>query len=158
MARRDIQAIFNQAGVDYSRANRLFIARRDTLKQLGDPLRGSAYDSDGSRSGISDPTPAQAFALAPWHGLDQQINETVEALAGAALRLVELLNRVPSDIDTARIAETQRCTGGMGMEGHDEWGNTSCRQVYDRNYGHNAGLCASCVRSRNRWEQRAAMA
>lgn len=147
MARRDnLQARLNQVLTDLNRANLLLVGRWDTLGLLADPLRGSTYDADGSRSGISDPTPAQAFALAHWLDLQGQIAETIHALGVHAVMLRQLLDRVPSDVDTARLAELHRCTGGRPST--EDWTRPECRRMAVTN----EGLCDACRQRRDYWK------
>jgi hypothetical protein len=129
--------------------------RLANLRLAGDPLQGTDYDRAGRKGGISDPTPTQAANLERYHIHEQQILDASKKVADAAADLLRLVQEAPSEIDTARIAEQQRCTGGMGMEGGDPdgWGKPECREVYDKAHGHNAGLCSACIRRRNRWEQ-----
>src|SRR5262245_55934868 len=134
---RDIQGAVN----DLMRCIAVHARAVDTLRLLGDPLRGSDYDGT-SRSGISDPTPAQAFALTWVHAKQQRIDDKVRAVAFAANDLLVELVSVPSDVDTSSIAAKHRCTGGMGMEGCEVWGDPTCTAIADRDHGHNAGLCS----------------
>lgn len=128
----------NQAAQDFERVVQIWPDRIDTLKLLCDPRRGS--DLEAIRSGISDPTPVQAFALQHYHELDDEIQATAIEVCGGVKRLWQLLNRVQGSFDSDKAWREQRCTGGMGMPGAEEWGDQQddkpCEAV-----NHALGLC-----------------
>lgn len=139
---------------DIDRVLRIWEARIDTLTLLADPLRGSSYDESGGGTGISDPTPAQAMQLARWHRMQADIATDVVEVAAATARLWEVINRVPSDVDTNRIAEQHRCNG-MGQPGFDEWrwvgaGGEECWRIKDTR----DGLCERCRQRRDHWRRK----
>ncbi len=140
--------------VDYLTAVRaIYPSRMNTLDLLADPRRGSDYDGN-TRAGISDPTPTQAAQLEQHHLRQRNIRDNLVLAVHHARMVWSLVNGIASDIDTSAIAQLHRCTGGMGMDGAEEWGDPTCTALADRDYGHNAGLCSKEIRARNRWEAR----
>ena len=159
MAGNQPQRQLDQALYNVGFIHRIAPGRITNLRLAGDPLQGTDYDRAGGQGGISDPTPIQAANLARYHRLEADILDGIRQLYELSDHLLRLVQSAPSEVDTARIAEQQRCTGGMGMEGGDDpppvgWGKTECRGVYEKSTGHNQGLCSACIRRRNRWEDR----
>jgi hypothetical protein len=135
-----------QASEELQRAGKLYPSRWHTLSLLANPVTSPSYDGT-TRSGISDPTPTQAFNLAQWHDLQMEIRAEAAEAAGPAARLVQLLNRIPSDLDTAAIARQQRCTGGEpSVEG---WTRPECSELAVTR----DGLCSACYQRRHHWRK-----
>jgi hypothetical protein len=58
-------------------------------------------------------------------------------------------HRRPDPTDTTR----HRCTGGMGLPGHLNWGRPDCTNIVPDNR-RNAGLCDACRMRRQRWQRK----
>lgn len=158
MAGNNLQRQLDQTLYNVGFLRRIAPNRINNLRLAGDPRQGTDYDRAGGKGGISDPTPIQAANLEQYHLLEQRIIDGIRQLYELSDHVLRLAQSAPSEVDTARIAEQQRCTGGMGMEGGDDpapvgWGKVECRGVYEKATGHNQGLCSACIRRRNRWEE-----
>lgn len=57
-------------------------------------------------------------------------------------------HRRPDPGDTARL----RCTGGMGLPGHLDWGKPDCTNIV-ADGRRSAGLCDACRMRRQRWQR-----
>ena len=125
---------------------RIYPSRSDTLDLLADPRRGTDYDGN-VRSGISDPTPAQAFQLEKWHNLQQQIRDNLVLLSHHAMMLHSLLNRVPSDLDTQAIARQHRCSPPP-QQAMESWVREECAELAVTR----DGLCGACYQRRHHWQ------
>jgi hypothetical protein len=132
--------------VDLARCIPIIRDRLDTLELLCSPLSGSKADGT-SRSGISDPTPAQALALMRYHDLQGEIQATLADIKAGPIRLWELLHRVPSDIDTASLVARHRCTGGEPST--ESWVRPECTNLAVTR----DGLCDACRQRRDRWQR-----
>jgi hypothetical protein len=66
-------------------------------------------------------------------------------LHGLAQQLIAAIQRVP----VTHHEPGQRCTGGLGIEGTDIWGDPSCA----RNAVTRDGLCDACYMRRYRWRK-----
>jgi hypothetical protein len=148
--------LLDQMFMDIAHTRRIAPKRLDNLRLAGSPLQGTDYDRAGGKGGISDPTPTAAEQLEPWH---RQLFDTEQALilaAAAVAHARRMMDRAPSEVDVAKIAQQNRCTGGAPYEGAEEWGEDPadpCKEIAERMHGHNAGLCAKHVTYRNRWER-----
>lgn len=58
-------------------------------------------------------------------------------------------HRRPDPADKERL----RCTGGMGLPGHLEWGRPDCTNIVAEGR-RSAGLCDACRMRRQRWERK----
>lgn len=96
--------------------------------------------------GISDPTGTAATARAnrDWAMFCAAVHQAREALRDALADV----HRTLRDFDGWK---RHRCTGGMGMDGADEWGDPTCEQVIGQQS--ETGLCDRCRHARNRWER-----
>ncbi len=137
--------------IEYAQATQpIYPSRSDTLKLLGEVLRGSDYDGN-TRSGISDPTPAQAFQLKPWHDKADRISaHLIEARNHMKLAYQEIVS-VPSDMDTKALVRQHQCRGGassvVDVEGWEIAG--LCEALADTR----DGLCYRCYQRRWKWSR-----
>ena len=137
------------ADLTYSR--RIITNRIDNLRLAGDPLNGTDYDRAGSNGGISDPVPNQAHHLSRYHELLADIEGELVTVVSASARLTQLLQRAPSDVDTAATARQHRCSGGEpGTEG---WERPECEAIADTR----DGLCFACYQRRHHHRSKAKM-
>jgi len=142
---------------DLTAASAMYPSRIDTLNLLANPLKGSDYDGNAP-SGIGDPTPAQAFTLDRWHRMQEDIALAVHEVRVHSAILVQLLNRVPSDVDPRRLAELHRCSGGVidskGKPCLDPWTRPECTNIVGEQS--TTGLCDACRQRRDHWLRRQA--
>jgi hypothetical protein len=151
--------LLDQMFMDIAHTRRIAPKRLDNLRLAGSPLQGTDYDRAGGKGGISDPTPTAAEQLEQWHRHYDDAIQAIIVAAAAVAHARRVLDKAPSEIDTAKIAEQQRCSGGnMGMDGGGDpppvgWAKPECHGIYEKSTGHNQGLCGACIKRRNRWEQ-----
>jgi hypothetical protein len=83
------------------------------------------------------------LGLQRWHADIHQAITTAAALIHEATSNTRRLlgERMP-------IAD--RCTGGLGREGHIEWGDPTCTRVPERE----GGLCSACWQRERRWRDK----
>jgi hypothetical protein len=128
----------------------IYPTRINTLDLLAEVLRGTDYDGN-VRSGISDPTPAQAAQLEQHHLRQRNIRDNEVLLLHSAKMLYALIQGIPNDIDTKALVRQHQCRGGTGSVVEPEgWELPGlCERLYDtRDY-----LCTRCYQRRWNWSR-----
>jgi hypothetical protein len=124
----------------------IFPSRYDTLALQCSPLRGTDYDGS-TRSGISDPTPSQAFELSPHHRRQQSIRDQVVLVRHHAQMLAMYVNGIDSDLDTSAIARQHRCSPPP-EQAMESWVREECGELAVTR----DGLCGACYQRRHHWQ------
>jgi hypothetical protein len=108
--------------------------------------------SGGRPNGISDPTTG---AVMRREELTRRradvlgyVDDAVHA-ARAARNLMASTARTANAAQLVKDLAAQRCTGGMGMPGCDEWGDPTCTDLGGRRRD---GLCDRHYMRRHRWQ------
>lgn len=114
--------------------------------------RSLAMDPDSGQPVSVDLTATEAAMVARQRYVD--IWRDAEALAiqlqADARRLADLVTTHATPERDARHDLPQRCCGGFGLDGGDEWGDPTCtRHAVTR-----AGLCDPCDQRSYRWRKR----
>jgi hypothetical protein len=131
---------------------KVFPSRYETLHLQCDPLRGTDYDGN-VRSGISDPTPSNAFALSPHHIRKESIRQHLVLVIHEARTLYQLVNGIDSDLDTGALALLHRCTGGdVGDTRGQSWTRPECTNILGEQS--TTKLCDACRQRRDEWRRK----
>ena len=139
-----------EAEITLAVVQRMYPRASDTVNLLAQVLRGTDYDGN-VRSGISDPTPAQAFQLEPWHIWERDVDHNIVLVVHHVNELFRLMNKAPSDIDTKALVRQHQCRGGaasvVDAEGWEIPG--LCEALADTR----DGLCLRCYQRRWKWSK-----
>ena len=140
-----------EAEITLAVVQRMYPRASDTVNLLAQVLRGTDYDGN-VRSGISDPTPAQAFQLEPWHIWERDVDHNIVLVVHHVNELFRLMNKAPSDIDTKALVRQHQCRGGTGPAWSSLRAGRSpacARALYDTR----DGLCSRCYQRRWKWSR-----
>lgn len=106
---------------------------------------------DTVRAGISDPTPGVVAArLGHTRPGPVAILDEINQLLGEAQAISNRVARLVASIREADKTSPDRCTGGLAVEGADDWGDPTCqRHAVTRD-----GLCDACRQRRDHWRRK----
>lgn len=123
-----------------------------TVAADGWPLRA---DSAGRSTSTTTSVEAAVIARTTGTGSGYLVADHVAALELLARQVATLVAEAIDHLEAIAPPPglTPRCTGGMGLPGHEAWGDPTCRNVPDGRPSR-AGMCDACWQRQRRWQQR----